>query len=327
MTLPTDFAAIRNSVPILELAERLNIPVERNRARCFHPERHSHGDRTPSMSFNPKKNTFRCFVCPDVGGSVIDLVMHALKTDFRGAVAWLKNEELPKQIKTHFIQTNSLKYNDNNNGKIYKVLFDLCGQVSDEALKYLRGRRIFRKTVLAAGIKSINDYPAISDALRSSFTLDELKTAGLFNDRAHFRFYKHRILIPYLKDGEVRYFQARAMDKETTPKELNPSGPFPFPYNVHSIAKEKLVYLCEGAIDTLTLMENAFPAAGIPGAMNFKHEWLPFFKGKRVFSVLDNDRAGRQGNERLQKLFSAADIPFSVIPIPEGKDINAIFNR
>jgi DNA primase len=176
-------------------------------------------------------------------------------------------------------------------------------------------------------LRTIDDYAQVSESLKARFTSDELKFSGLFNEKGHLRFYKHRLLIPYLIDGEARYFQARAMDPETRPKELNPSGPVPFPYNIHAVSGSAIVYLCEGAIDTLTLIENGFPAAGAPGAMSFKPEWLSFFRGKRVFSVLDNDKAGRAGNRRLKAIFAKAGIPFSVIDIPEGRDINDIFRR
>ncbi|OGS37794.1 MAG: hypothetical protein A2293_16330 [Elusimicrobia bacterium RIFOXYB2_FULL_49_7] len=326
---------LRKEIPILEVAARLGLPVARNKTRCLFPERHKNGDRTPSLSFHLPSNTFRCFVCPDVHGSVIDLVMLAKRTDFKGALEYFKTEDFSLSRNgskaVGRVTVDVYKKNDSQERltrtNIYGRLFELCDPVDNEGYRYLKSRRLFKKVVEASRIRMVGDYQRISEDLRADFSLTDLRQAGLFNEKGHFRFYKHRLLIPYLKGKEIHFFQARAMDKETVPKELNPAGPIPFPYALYSLKEGGLVYLCEGAIDTLTVIQAGFSAIGIPGVMNFKKEWLPLFKGRKVFSVLDNDEAGRSGNERLKKWFSEAQIPFSIISIPEGKDINDVFNR
>ncbi|MCR5778968.1 MAG: hypothetical protein K6G70_00245 [Bacteroidaceae bacterium] len=73
-------------LPIEGVAERLGLTVSRHKALCpFHDDRH------PSLSFNVRKNTFRCFVCGASGGT-IDLVMKYLNKDFKEATGWLANE-------------------------------------------------------------------------------------------------------------------------------------------------------------------------------------------------------------------------------------------
>ena len=73
-------------LPIEGVAERLGLTVSRHKALCpFHDDRH------PSLSFNVRKNTFRCFVCGASGGT-IDLVMKYLNKDFKEATRWLANE-------------------------------------------------------------------------------------------------------------------------------------------------------------------------------------------------------------------------------------------
>jgi len=72
-------------LPIEGVAERLGLDVRQHKAlRPFHNDHH------PSLSFNVRKNTYRCFVC-DAHGGTIDLVMHLLHKDFREACAWLSN--------------------------------------------------------------------------------------------------------------------------------------------------------------------------------------------------------------------------------------------
>ena len=70
-------------LPIEGVAERLGLQVTRHKCLCpFHEDHH------PSMSFSIRRNTYRCFVCGEHGGT-IDLVMKYLRKDFREACEWL----------------------------------------------------------------------------------------------------------------------------------------------------------------------------------------------------------------------------------------------
>ena len=72
-------------LPIEQVAERLGMELVRHKSLCpFHADHH------PSLSFNPSRNTYRCFVC-DAHGGTIDLVMHLLHKDFKEACSWLSN--------------------------------------------------------------------------------------------------------------------------------------------------------------------------------------------------------------------------------------------
>ena len=82
-----DLQPLRN-LPIEEVAERLGLEVIRHKALCpFHDDHHA------SLSFNTRRNTYRCFVC-DAHGGTIDLVMQTLHKDFRQACAWLSNNSI-----------------------------------------------------------------------------------------------------------------------------------------------------------------------------------------------------------------------------------------
>jgi DNA primase len=70
-------------LPIEGVAERLGLRVVRHKCLCpFHDDHHA------SLSFKVSKNMFRCFVCGASGGT-IDLVMKALRKDFKEACQWL----------------------------------------------------------------------------------------------------------------------------------------------------------------------------------------------------------------------------------------------
>ena len=73
-------------LPIEVVAERLGLQVKIHKALCpFHDDHHA------SLSFNVRKNTFRCYACGAFGGT-IDLVMKYLNKDFLEACRWLADE-------------------------------------------------------------------------------------------------------------------------------------------------------------------------------------------------------------------------------------------
>lgn len=71
-------------LPIEGVAERLGLTVKHHKSLCPF-----HDDHSPSLSFNVRKNTYRCFVCGASGGT-IDLVMNYLHKDFLDACRWLR---------------------------------------------------------------------------------------------------------------------------------------------------------------------------------------------------------------------------------------------
>lgn len=77
-------------IPIEGVAERLGLRVSKHKSLCpFHDDHHA------SLSFNIRRNTYRCFVCGASGGT-IDLAMNLLKSSgrgsFREACRWLADE-------------------------------------------------------------------------------------------------------------------------------------------------------------------------------------------------------------------------------------------
>lgn len=72
-------------IPILEIARKLGLRIKGKRALCFAPH-----DSNPSLNFDLRKNSWRCFGC-GLGGDGVSLVEKALGMDFLAACAWLSN--------------------------------------------------------------------------------------------------------------------------------------------------------------------------------------------------------------------------------------------
>ncbi len=338
--------ALKAAHPILDVARELGLDVRYNRFRCPAPERHAHGDRTPSVTIWPERGTFKCWVCPDVKGDVIDLVRRMRGCGFLPAVEFLRARggavaapHAARGSHTPRSQTDLFPSrivpppprppewsddDDRNRREVLQALLHGCRPVSGKAAAWLRSRRIFQKTWTAQRLRVVDDYAAISDHLTQHFSPEALRAGGLFNAEGHLRFYRHPLLLPYFDaEGAPVYLQARALEAEIKPKELSLAGPIPCPYNAALLDGEPgHLYLCEGVIDTLTLLEAGFAAVGIPGAANFKPAWCRLFRNKSVFVAFDADAAGEAGAAKSIALLADAGVTAHRLAIPAGKDIN-----
>jgi len=85
-----DIKRIESASRIIDVAVELGIKVQGNMGKCFRTERHP-DDKELTLFFNPAKNTFLCKACPDVGGSVVDLVCQQRDWEKPQALEWLEH--------------------------------------------------------------------------------------------------------------------------------------------------------------------------------------------------------------------------------------------
>jgi DNA primase len=350
-----DLEALKAANPIEDVARDLGLVVTHHRIKCPMPGRHTHGDRTPSVTLWPERGLFKCWVCPDVKGDAIALVRLIQGTGFAEAIRWLQSRSgmaftsgtrsetqgsaaQPRATQARPTPSSAADAGseiprgvpavttapDPERSVILKKLFELAAPISGPAAKYLQSRRIFKRTWEKQGLRWIDHYARISSDLVEAFGLPALQQHGLFNADGHFRYYRHVLLFPYFDlKGDPVYLQARAVQATVTPKELSLAGPIPLPYNIAALKQGKRhVYLCEGVVDTLTMLEQGMAALGVPGASNFKPEWVPLFLDHVMHIVFDPDAAGEAGAHRVEALLAEAGISARRIPLPPGKDIN-----
>ena len=94
-----DAQFIREKVPVAEVASALDLEVFDNRMiRCWHPERHHNGDRTPSVGIYRRYNKVKCFgiACDGCVLGPIDLVMDVRECTLTEAIRWIAQRfEIP----------------------------------------------------------------------------------------------------------------------------------------------------------------------------------------------------------------------------------------
>jgi DNA primase len=109
--------------------------------------------------------------------------------------------------------------------------------------------------------------------------------------------YQNRLIIPYLHEGRMIFFQARALYPDQEPKYLNFRGAksssilYPFDYE-----SQEPLYVCEGVMDALSLKALGYNATTTISCFVSKEQinQLKFYNGPIVVSY-DNDQAGLKG--------------------------------
>ena len=227
-------------LPIEAVAELLGLRVTRHKSLCpFHDDHHA------SMSYNVRKNTYRCFAC-DAHGSTIDLVMNRLHKDFPDACRWLADstniivEEYKPQTPSADMPTKPF------NAARYTHLFE-HPWLSDEAKKFLfEERRLDPRVVRWCRLTSWTDRQGI-----------------------------HWLQTPYFDTtGKLIGLQNRNLDYHKADGEAIPRFRFPYGarcsiYNLPVIAMlrpEEPLYITEGCSDCWAMLSSGHKAVAIPSA-------------------------------------------------------------
>ena len=306
-------------IPILEVASLLGIEVDSNKkAVCIN----GHDTKTPSLSFNTDKNYFKCFGC-DIGGSNIDLVLRALCVSTGEAIKWLADNynlsntarnglktgkpypsigtEKETQEGTIFaLSSENTKPSGSQYTQIYRYFLELCDKEGGRAYLATRGIK------LSTNIRELpkNQTMDMLASLKQVFTLDKLIESGIVSTskkgKQYLTFWKHRLIIPYYDtDGKtILNLQGRNIDNQEEPRYKLLTGIETTLFNMETLASASRgdsLYICEGAIDTLSIQQlTGGPAIGTPGTTNFKYKYYRIILQFKLIIATDYDSAGEK---------------------------------
>ena len=234
------------SLPIEGVAERLGLRVARHKSLCpFHDDHHA------SLTFNTRRNTYRCFAC-DAHGGTIDLVMRHLHKSFPDACRWLADAS-NIIVEEYTPLTSTLK---NQNSKLQT-------QNSFDPSRYARHF----------------EHPWLSDEART-FLFDERRLdprvvrwcrLTSWTDRQG----THWLQTPFFdQSGNLIGIQNRNLDYK---KQTNaPSPRFRFPYGsrctiynlpvLAMLRPQEPLYITEGCSDCWAMLSSGHKAVAIPSA-------------------------------------------------------------
>ncbi|RPI15526.1 MAG: hypothetical protein EHM58_13960 [Ignavibacteriae bacterium] len=330
-----------NTLPILNIANYLNLFINTsNKTTCF-----LHKEKNPSLSFNTALNYWHCFGC-GAGGTVIDLVIKYKGYSFIQACQWLdknfakfNNNDIQnknRNIENKFNTSIEKKIYTNTNKKIYKWIINNL-KLSDEAFKYLNKQRKLKTNIIEQlKIADIKQTDTFFKKAIERWGIKKLVNAGLIkidrdNDRKKLRFIwrDNVIIFPfYDEQEEIVYLQARRISN-LQPKYINLYNVQPQLYNLNILNRLKAgdrLCICEGVIDAITLYQYNYNSIGVPGVFNFNKNWIEKFIKYQIYIVPDNDIAGINFADGMNKLFMENGKLITLIKLPiSRKDANDYF--
>lgn len=307
-----------NSIPILEVAERLGLRTNgRKLIKCF-----IHSEKTASLSFDIKKNRWRCFGCGASGG-VIDLVRQYSNRNFIEACAWLSGENTAIKIMNYVnpISIPKLPFNENKpDCEVYEWIIDNLS-INDKGRDYIINQRKFPASI-------IDDYKIRSfDVKRDKFFkkkciehfgLERLLQCGIMrintkkDNGEKFEsliWYEDGLLFPFYDcNNNVIFIQHRLVEQVKVNKYKGLCGIKLPMYNLDRLSRLSIndsVYICEGVLDCISLNLMGKNAIGIIGSNGFKSDYIDFLKPYTLYLIPDNDTAGAKFTKDITTLLNA----------------------
>ena len=273
MTIPKEIVDRLNELPVEDVANKLGVEVRKHKARCF-----MHEDHHPSLSFNVKKNLFRCFVC-NKGGGPIDLVMNYYKGwSFQESCLWLakkfnviipdnkgytpKRTFHPKVVHKIPKKAEQEKHIDREIGEWiveHSVLSDLANHFLFDERKYKE------EIVSALKIGSLTYPQKLTELLIRHFGRERCAQSGFFyrwGSELHLCYQAPSLLFPYYdENGELYCIQSRLLGEVKDKKDR-----FKFPKDIKQrlfnrqilkdIKPNEPLYVCEGVTDCIAMLSS-----------------------------------------------------------------------
>jgi DNA primase len=298
-----------------------------------------HEERTPSFSVNPVEKLYYCFGCGK-GGDVVSFVRETDNLDFVAAIEWLAErfrvtleyEETSPQAEAARSRRDRLFALLEQATSFYeRVLWE--STAGEPVRAYLESRSLHEPVVREFRLGLSPGQGLARKAQERGFTVQELRAAGLVNQRGN-DYFPPRLMFP-LGDarGRVIGFQARKLhdDDPLRGKYVNsPEGELfkksNVLYGLHlartSIAKQDRAVVVEGNTDVIALRQAAFePAVASMGtALTEGHLRELGRLTKRLYLCFDSDAAGEEATLRGMELAVRDGYDVRVVTLPKGQD-------
>lgn len=277
------------ATPIEGVAERLGIQVGQHKAICpFHDDTH------PSLTFNTRRNRYRCYVC-DAHGGVIDLVRNVRACGFREACHWLGGTSVEQLLNTPDRQ--SIVNRKSSNCQFKPDLNWLATLIQPKALNNEAKRFLFDERRLDP---RVIEWCCLSSISRPTPCWRYGKP---FYDAPS-------LLIPYFDtEGQLMSIQSRYLGIEAKPRFKFPIGSNCHIYNLQilrHLAPDEPLWITEGCSDCWAMLSSGRKAIAIPSATLLKDKDLQPLRGLNLHMAPDKDKPGEklffELRERLPQL-------------------------
>ncbi len=329
-----DVVAAADIVEVVSQRTSLRKQGSRHVGRCpFHEE------RTPSFSVNAADKLYYCFGCSR-GGDVVRFVQESENLDFVGAIEALAERF---QVTLEYEQTSPGAEAARTRRERLMALLEQAATFYERVLwdapaaepvrHYLASRRLGEEVARAFRLGLSPGAGLAAKAREKGFTQEELRAAGLVNQRGN-DYFPRRLMFP-LADarGRVVGFQARKLhdDDPLRGKYVNSPESDLFKkshvlYGLHlarpAIARQDRAVVVEGNTDVIALRQAGFEpvVASMGTALTEAHLRELGRLSKRLYLCFDADAAGQEATLRGMELAAAQGFEIKVVPLAAGHD-------
>jgi DNA primase len=298
-----------------------------------------HEERTPSFSVDPVEKLYYCFGCGK-GGDVVRFVQESENLDFAAAIEWLAErfrvpleyeESSPQQDAARRRKERLTAVLDQATAYFERVLWETAA--GSPVREYLASRGLGEEIAKEFRLGLSRGSGLVAKARESGFSVEEIRAAGLANQRGN-DYFPFRLMFP-LTDarGRVIGFQARRLRDDdplkgkyvnTPESELFKKGNVL--YGLHlarpSIAKQDRAIVVEGNTDVIALRQAGVePVVASMGTALTESQVRELGRlTKRLFLCFDADAAGQEATLRGMELAVRQGFDVRVVALPKGED-------
>jgi len=301
-----------------------------------------HGEKTPSFTVNPVRQSFHCFGCGE-GGDVLSFMMKYYNLTFPETIKQLAQRYQITLPEKQFTSDDKKKAEKRQklfdaNERATRVYHEylLNNPEAAQARDYLTKREIPQEKIIDFKLGyAPESWDFLSNKVsKSSITLAEAEEAGLLVRKESGRFYdrfRDRILFPIFDlTGRVAGFGGRILG-EGEPKYLNTPETLIFDkgrmlfglfQNRDAIRKSRQAVVVEGNFDLLALVSFGLDNVVAPLGTALTQPQIRLLKGyaDEVILLFDGDEAGIKAAMRSVPLFLAEQVAGRVALLPAMHD-------
>jgi hypothetical protein len=330
---------VRYSVPILNLASRLELDVDAARARCPF----CLADRR-TLALDPVANRYACEACGKQG------VQAELAAQVKGlqrdeAVRWLaeqyqiKDESAADALLSAWRSDVKKKPSLDDvfgagsarsmgvgsradDGAIYAHLMELCPML-ELGRELLAKRGYSDQLIEELQLGWVDSAGSVFNQLEARHGKSRLREAGLLDGRGYFLFNQHPLLVPFPVKGRVRFIRARRLDgRRPEWVSLTRKRAPLYPHDRLKLLKPgQVVYLVPDVTDALALLQRKLAAfALLEFASHPDARALQPFLRYEVVACGEPDDRGRAFNRAVESGLEELGKSPRVGEVPPGFD-------
>ena len=139
------------------------------------------------------------------------------------------------------------------------------------------------------------------------------------------------LTIPSFESGKVKLLKYRKLEPDNRPDlkkyEREPGGKSIL-FNCDALNENNEIVICEGEIDTITLIQNGYEnVVGTTAGTNLLNEWYDDLILKdKIFLIFDGDEAGQESAKNVWSTRLGIGKCWNIL-LPKGEDINSYFTK